>query len=234
MSAESAKKDPQERRRQVAQVRAEQQRRDKRHKGLIILLASVFSAVVLAGGSYVLASHRDPAPKAASTPPGSPNVLAPVWSGLTGQQTDGVSSNQIEQLAYHIHAHLAIYINGAAKTVPYGVGIVQPWTTVQTANGPFVDSGSAFYYLHTHDGTGIIHIESPTQTVYDLGQFFAEWHQSLSTTRIGAYQGAVTTYLNGAKYAGNPAGIPLKAHDVIQLDLGGNVAPKPFTFPAGL
>jgi hypothetical protein len=50
----------------------------------------------------------------------------------------------------------------------------------------FVDSGAAFYYLHTHDDTGVIHIESPTSTEYTLGQFFAEWNQTLSSTQIGS------------------------------------------------
>ena len=74
-----------------------------------------------------------------------------------------MSSNQIEQLAYHIHAHLAIYVNGAQKTVPYGIGIEQPWSTQADGSSEFVNSGAAFYYLHTHDDTGVIHIESPNR-----------------------------------------------------------------------
>jgi hypothetical protein len=31
------------------------------------------------------------------------------------------------------------------------------------------------YWLHTHDGTGIIHIESPIKRDFTLGQFFDIW-----------------------------------------------------------
>lgn len=234
MAADSGKKGPQERRAQIARMRADQQRRDKKRKTLIIALVSAVVVLVLGGGGYAIAAHRSSSDKADAAHTGSPTDLAPVWSGLTGQQIDGVGSNQMEQLAYHIHAHLAIYVNGTERTVPYGIGIVGPWTVVQSANGPFVNSGSAFYFLHTHDGTGIIHIESPNQTIYKLGQFFDEWNQPLSASQIGSYHGAVTTYLDGKRYTGNPADIPLNAHAVIQLDLGTDVAPKPFAFPSGL
>ena len=140
----------------------------------------------------------------------------------------------MEQLAYHIHAHLAIFINGKQYTVPYGVGIEQPWTTEADGTSEFVDSGAAFYYLHTHDDTGVIHIESPTSKTFNLGQFFAEWNQPLSTTQIGSYTGSVITYVNGSKYTGDPSNITLSEHEVIQLDLGQNVAFQPYTFASGL
>ncbi len=41
-------------------------------------------------------------------------------------------------------------------------------------------------------------------------------------------------YLNGQVYSGDVRSIPLGAHNLIQLDVNGNVAPAPFTFPPGL
>jgi hypothetical protein len=240
MATQQNKKDAVKRRadlaaKQAAMARAEQRRKTAWGVGIGVLVAA------LIGGLIVLAinvNHKDTvtanASQSAASVVGESNLLAPTWSGLKGQTIDGVSSNQIEQLAYHIHAHLAIYVNGAQKTVPYGIGIEQPWSTQADGSSEFVNSGAAFYYLHTHDDTGVIHIESPTQTLYTLGQFFAEWNQPVSSTQIGSYKGAVTVFVNGAKYTGDPASIQLKSHDVIQLDLGKVVGYQPYSFASGL
>ncbi len=240
MATQQNKKDAVKRRaelaaKQAAMARAEQRRKTAWGVGIGVLVAA------LIGGLIALAiktNHKDTvaanASQSAASVVGESNLLAPTWSGLKGQTIDGVSSNQMEQLAYHIHAHLAIYVNGSQKTVPYGIGIEQPWSTQADGSSEFVNSGAAFYYLHTHDDTGVIHIESPTQKLYTLGQFFAEWNQPVSSTQIGSYTGAVTVFVNGAKYTGDPASIQLKSHDVIQLDLGKVVAYQPYSFASGL
>lgn len=221
---------------QAAMARAEKRRKTAWGVGIGVLV------VVLVGALVALSIHRNntdaaatAASESANSQVGETNLLAPTWSGVKGQTIDGVGSNSMEQVAYHIHAHLAIYINGTQKTVPYGIGIEQPWSTSALSDGSqFVDSGAAFYYLHTHDDTGVIHIESPTNTIYTLGQFFAEWNQKLSATQIGPYTGTVTAYVNGSKVSGDPSSIKLNPHDVIQLDLGTVVKPAPYSFASGL
>jgi hypothetical protein len=220
------------RREQIAKARAEQKRAERNRK---ILLSSIAVVVVLALAGAITWAVHSKNQKSSTTASASAGTLAPVWSGLTGQTVDGVAANTIEQLAYHIHAHLAIYVNGKSMTVPAGVGITTPWQTQTEPDGSlWIDSGSHFYYLHTHTTDGIIHIESPTQTSYKLGQFFAEWNQPLSAGQVGPSKGAVITYVNGRKFAGDPASITLAAHTVIQLDIGQDVAPKPYTFAQGL
>jgi hypothetical protein len=240
MATQQNKKAAAQRRAELAAKQAAMARAEKRRKvawgtGVGVLVAALVGGLVALFASQ---NHKDNVQAAAaassSSQVGESNLLGPVWSGLKGQTIDGVSSNQMEQLAYHIHAHLAIYINGKQMTVPYGVGIEQPWTTEPDGGSEFVDSGAAFYYLHTHDDTGVIHIESPTTKQYKLGQFFAEWNQPLSTTQIGKYTGSVITYVNGTKYSGDPSNITLTEHEVIQIDLGQNVAFQPYTFASGL
>jgi hypothetical protein len=163
------------------------------------------------------------------------SVLAPAGVTDIAAAVDGISCNSTEQLVFHIHAHLAVYVNGAAKLLPPGVGIGPPLQFQQTNAGPFVVSGSCFSWLHTHDSSGVIHIESPVQRIYTLGDFFDIWGQPLSATQVGPAQGAVTAMVNGAPFAGSPRDIPLDAHNVIQLDVGSTLpAFQPFTFPAGL
>jgi hypothetical protein len=202
---------------------------------VVIVAAAVVVGIVLSRGN----SNSTANAGAAQQQDTSSALLARTNTSLTGQTVDGVSSNDMEQVAFHIHAHLAIFINGEQKLVPYGVGIVAPYQ-LQTipagepaAGTAFVGGGSKFYWLHTHDETGVIHIESPVQKTYTLGQFFDEWGQQLGPNQVGPDTGKVTAYVNGKVFNGNPRDIPLDAHNVIQLDLGKNVAPQPFTFPSG-
>jgi hypothetical protein len=161
-------------------------------------------------------------------------VLAGTGGQSTGDAVDGVQSNDMEQVLFHVHAHLAIYDNGKQKLLPYGIGIVPPYQLQQTADGPFVAGGTKYYWLHTHDETGVIHIESPVQRTYKLGEFFDVWRQPLSATQVGPVKGAVTAFVNGKKYTGDPRDIPLNAHSVIQLDLGTVTPFAPYTFAQGL
>jgi hypothetical protein len=240
MATPSNKRAATQRRAELAAKQAAMARAEQRRKWLwgggsgLLVVALVIGLVVFFMRKQNSDNAAASAAQAQQDSQGESDLLAPAWSGLTGQEIDGVSSNQMEQLAYHIHAHLAIYVNGKQMTVPYGIGIAQPWSTEPDNGSYFVDSGGAFYYLHTHDDTGVIHIESPTSATYTLGQFFAEWNQQLSTTQIGKYTGSVITYVNNAKYTGDPADIKLTAHDVIQLDLGQNVPFQPYTFASGL
>jgi hypothetical protein len=233
MAAQNQKSGSSARREQIAKVRAQQQRAERNRKIMLISLATVLVLIVAGGITLVVhnkSQKQTPAASAAAS-----GALAPVWNGLTGQTVDGVAANTIEQLAYHIHAHLAIYVNGKPMTVPAGVGITTPWQTETEPDGSlWIDSGSHFYYLHTHTTDGIIHIESPTQTTYKLGQFFAEWNQPLSTSQVGPSKGSVITYVDGKKFTGDPSSITLSAHTVIQLDIGQDVAPKAYTFAQGL
>jgi hypothetical protein len=186
---------------------------------LLPVAMTVVALVVIFVALYLF-SQQKPA-----SAPSLPSTAA------TGQTVDGIQCQTSEQVAYHIHAHLAIFVDGEAQTVPYGIGIPNP--QVDNSSGePFVVGGSCFYWLHTHTTDGIIHIESPDQRTYTLGNFFDIWGQPLSATQVGSNKGAVTAYVNGQKYTGDLRQITLTQHLVIQLNVGSDVAPKPFTFPS--
>jgi hypothetical protein len=90
--------------------------------------------------------------------------------------------------------------------------------------------------LHTHDATGIIHVESPTQATFTLGQFFCEWGVKLTANCLGRYRGPVSWWVNGQKMTGNPAQLVLKQHQQIVIATGQtpSVVPSSFDFPSGL
>ena len=146
--------------------------------------------------------------------------LADLSKATTGQDVDGIKCETSEQVAYHIHAHLAIYVHGKPRQVPFGIGI--PDRATQQANGyPFAVSGKCFSWLHTHMSDGVIHVESPSRRGYTLGEFFDIWGQPLNATQAGPVTGTVTAFYKGKPYTGSDLRtIPLTAHADIQLDVG--------------
>lgn len=148
---------------------------------------------------------------------------------------DGIRCETNEQVLFHIHAHLAVYVEGQARTVPAGIGIAAPRKEQNTTSGPFVAGGSCFSWLHSHTADGVIHIESPVRRTFTLGQYFDVWGQPLTIARVGPAAGRVTTYVDGRRFSGNPRGVQLTSHAVIQLDVGSATpAPAGFVFAPGL
>jgi hypothetical protein len=143
-----------------------------------------------------------------------------------------------------MHANLAIYADGQPVTVPPGAGIVAPagaGTSALASNGTL----TCLYALHVHDGEpNIIHVESPTQQTYTLGQFFDIWGQPLSRTQVLGHTTGATHHLvidlfdgNGhlTPYRGDPRQLKLAAHETIALLYNSpKVVPTPFTSWNGL
>ena len=132
----------------------------------------VASAVSTSGG------HRSaqPAPAAAPGPETIPleqgRVLADAATTTPGSTVAGISCEASEQVAYHVHAHLAVYVNGSSRPIPAGIGVVSP-ILQHTPAGDFAQASRCYYWLHTHAQDGVVHIESPSLATYTLGQFFA-------------------------------------------------------------
>jgi hypothetical protein len=106
----------------------------------------------------------------------------------------------------HVHQHLDLYVNGKHVSVPAGIGITLDRTAITQ--------------VHTHDTSGVIHVESPTRRSFTLGEFFGEWGVWVSANRVGDEHGKVNWWLNGKKQTGNPANLDLKAHQVIVIAIG--------------
>ncbi|MGB9182963.1 MAG: hypothetical protein WCB67_02785 [Solirubrobacteraceae bacterium] len=211
---------------------------------LTFILAGSLSAVALAAcGS---SSSKSASTHAASTTPASTSSSAaatssdqisyegiPIESGpeiapASTTQTatvDGIRCGATEQLAYHIHAHLAVFVSGRIYALPAGIGI--PGSSAQqTSQGPVAAGGQCIYWLHTHTSDGVIHIESPTQRVYTLGNFFDEWHQPLTASQVGTVHGKITAFVNGHIWNKRLRDIPLLPHALIQLNIGQPAAPQ--------
>jgi hypothetical protein len=179
-----------------------------------------------------------PGPETVAVPSGP--KLATLLNAATGQAVDGVQCQAGEQTVVHVHTHLTIFVDGKARVIPYGIGI-PGFEAASTSSGPFVQTGSCFYWLHVHADDGIIHIESPSTTqTFTLGQFFQIWGVPLSKTQVGSATGPVTVFFTspGKKpglYTGDPNDLPLGDHYEIQLVVGTPiVAPVQVTNWGGL
>jgi hypothetical protein len=259
--SKSSRERQQRAREKIARIRAEEARRRRRRLWLacagaaVVVIAAVVGITLALSGGGAKATSAPPLHlaslstlgtlKAAPAPgPSGPEqvpvpaepALAGTATAVTGQPVDGISCQASEQTIFHIHAHLTVFVNGSARQIPAAIGI--PGAQAQsTPAGPFISSGTCFYWLHTHAADGIIHIESPIHRTYTLGNFFDEWGQPLSTSRVGPATGHVVAIYNGQVYQGNPRDIPLNAHAhaQIQLEVGTPlVGPEKITFPNGL
>jgi hypothetical protein len=248
-------------RQKIAQARAAEARRRRRQRwllalGAVVIVGGAAVGITLAatsGGSA--ASGGSPSspkltslsalgtlnPAPAPGPNGPEGVpvpsappLASTATKATGQPVDGIRCDTSEQVLFHIHAHLTVFVNGSPRQVPAGIGI--PGAKAQnTPQGTFIGSGKCFYWLHTHAADGIVHTESPIRRTYTLGNFFDVWGQPLGPGQVGPAKGHVTVIYNGKLYHGNPRDVPITSQARIQLEVGSPlVAPEPITWPGGL
>jgi hypothetical protein len=193
---------------------------------ILVLLASAVTIVILHRSDQAAASGMGAlGPEGIPLQTGAP--LASIAGAASGETVDGIRCEAAEQVAYHIHTHVAVFVNGAPRSIPYGIGVVAPAVT-ETVQGPFAEATRCYYWLHTHAGDGVIHVESPTQRQYTLGDFFDIWREPLSEQQVGSATGTVTAYVNGKRYTGDPRRIVLAEREDIQLDVGTPVvSPEP-------
>ena len=148
--------------------------------------------------------------------------------GGRGVLVDNIPCESMEGAVLHVHTHLALIDHGVQVQVPGYLGMASTSPTQ-----------GCFYWIHTHDASGIIHIEagsasSPNGGNYTLGNFFDIWGEPLSRAQVGPFKGPVTAFVNGSPYNGDLATIPLRAHQQIVLEVGKPVVPPPnYTFPTG-
>jgi hypothetical protein len=201
------------------------------------LAAAVLTAAVIA--VIVIATKTDPheSGSGAASTQSSPATTAvgangfPPWpapsDATAAAGKAGLPMLSSEGMAEHIHIHLDVLVDGKPVPVPANIGI----DTARRAISP----------LHTHDDSGVIHVESPVKRDFSLGEFFSEWDVSLSADNIGGLRAAdgktVRAYVNGQPRTGNPAAIIFAQHDEIALVFGppdsGEKIPATYDFPPG-
>jgi len=131
---------------------------------------------------------------------------------------DGIPCETQEYTTFHIHAHLDVFVNGQHTTVPQYIGIMD---------------SKCLYWLHTHDNSGIMHIESPLQQNFTLNQFLDVWR---TTSTSATPSGEPIIFVNGQEVSTKLSDTQLNAHDEIAIVYGQappNI-PSFYQFPEGL
>lgn len=215
----------------AAAARQQAKRRENRRRiaiwgtAAVVVAGGAAAAVVLSTGS---GSGGSTAVSAASTA----GTARPPWPApadpTSGIKKAGLVHSPMEGSAVHFHSHLDVFVDGKAVPVASQIGI-------NDATGDMSE-------LHTHDTSGVLHIESPnTKGHYTLGQLFTEWNVRLDATDLGGLKAGsgktLTAYVDGKKVSGNPADIALVAHREIALVYGSPSqkvdVPSSYAFPAG-
>ncbi len=167
---------------------------------------------------------------------GLPGIQAgqPPWGPETTQlrarlAAIGLQGLSAEGQVQHTHQHLDLYVDGRRVAVPPDIGISR--------------SAGFLSPIHTHDATGIIHVESPSLRDFTLGQFFDVWGVRFDGHCVGGVcdgSGRVlSVFLNGQSYTGDPRSLVLAAHQEIVVAIGTAAQlptpiPASYAFPAGL
>jgi len=226
-----------------------------------LLGAAVAAVALVAVGGVVVATHQNNV-NLVGLPPRTTNAprVAPASAALSspivapGGTVDGVQCQASESVVYHIHVALALYDNGNKVRVPAYVGIpVSLKINTGVAAGVGQSPNVCLYWLHTHDSSGVLHVESPTERTYTLGQFLDIWRNTSVTDATGGQSKMVTVdssyltvlakapshsihaYVGGKAVQGSYRNVTLTAHKLITLEIGSPLRTPltSFAFPDG-
>ena len=78
-----------------------------------------------------------------------------------------------EGTTMHEHADVEIFVHGKKEPIPTDIGIDPAAGTIQS--------------IHTHDDTGLVHLESSESREFTLGEFFGVWGVRFTPSCLGAY-----------------------------------------------
>jgi hypothetical protein len=156
----------------------------------------------------------------------------------------GLVPERAEFLAFHVHSHLDVFVNGTPVVVPAGIGINIHDPAVVAFPNPDGSTGyggiqppckqACISPLHTHDVDGVLHTESKTPAPNRLGQFFTEWGVRLTPSCVDSFcapKTPIAFYVNGQRYELDPRTIELTDLSEIAVVIGIPPATIPSVFP---
>jgi hypothetical protein len=173
------------------------------------LVASASAAVVGLVLGFVLASNSPKTKTSANSMPGMLATTAP-WPANSGQMPQRVARLALPGAgeALHVHSRVEVFVHGQEVPVPAEIGITPDMTSA----------------LHTHDATGVIHVESAERRTFTLGEFFDVWGVRLTQSCLGAYcdgdEGFLRVFANGEPIDGSIRTLPLLDETEIVLTFG--------------
>ena len=161
----------------------------------------------------------------------------------------GIPCDHLEHSTIHYHAALQIMYHGQLTDIRDNTGI-----QMDSSNNV-----TCYYWLHVHPAQkNVIHIESPSNVTFTVGQFFDvanQWSKAnnYGTMKLDSKHVATFTLQPGEKivthvdlndgkgptvFEGDPRSIVLQNHKVVTIEVvaagDSPTTPPTFTFPSGL
>ena len=189
-----------------------------------LVLPALAIALVLAGAATASSPAKLPGEMTGKGPWGA-NDGKPLKARLKAIGLDALPK---EALKFHIHQRMAMLVNGHFIYLPAGIGIDK--------NLKFITE------IHTHDSSGIIHVEAPANHKFTLGQFFDVWGLRFTKDCLGGFCASgdkkVRVWTNGKPVTDDPRKIVLTERLSIVVAYGTLKSvpmpiPKHFPFPSG-
>jgi hypothetical protein len=195
----------------------------------VIVVAAAIGLFVLVGGN---STDQGP-PSSAVTSLPSPDTLPGImksqpWPNNTNDLPARLAALDLPELsdtagALHHHVQMYIYVDGNPVVIPMNIGL----------------SSQAASPLHTHDTTGLVHVESADPNFQPvLGQFMDVWGVYFTNTCLGdqCNEGnkQLRVFLNGQQYVGDPTLMPLTDLTAVVITFGTEAQlpnPMPSSFP---
>jgi len=214
--ARSARKE--EARQQRDRIRRQASRRRRTRQGGIALVAVIIVGVVV----YLIVSNNSQT----STPNAQPGQLTglndgpPPWpaeiNGLYQRlQAIGLPPQAVEGQGLHSDQHLDIYVDGQPVQIPQSIGIPPGYKA-----DPGTTPTDFISILHTHDTSGIVHVEAPSVTQYTLGEFFDVWGVKFTPQCLGSLcetkNKKIEVYVNGKLQTGDPTKVAFSLEPLSQ------------------
>jgi hypothetical protein len=172
----------------------------------VVVVAVVIGLIVVLGGNGSTSVSNTPPPGVVLPDPATlPGIMRtpPPWSNNTDQLGARLALLHLPELsdaagALHHHVWLYVYVDGQQVEVPANIGLSQH------------DASP----LHTHDTTGLLHVESADLNFQPVfGQFMDVWGLYMTPTCLGdtcnAGDRQLRVFVNGDQYTGDPMLLPM-------------------------
>jgi len=196
-------------RKERARFEREQLRRAmaRRQRDRRVLTAALVAGALALGAFLILRPAGERGPTGGL--PGLLSTTAP-WDANQAQLEARLARLGLPPVggALHIHAHLDVFVDGAPVTVPADVGITA------ATHAP----------LHTHDASGVIHVESAVARTFTLGEFFDVWGVRFTDRCLGGYcasgEDRLRVFVDGRQVEGGFRDVPLEDRSEIVVAFG--------------
>ncbi|WP_405133034.1 hypothetical protein [Nocardia sp. NBC_01388] len=202
--------------------------------GAALVVVALVAGVTISVVHAAHAKREQTAAVSLDHPPATTAIgrdIAPPWpapaDAAAAVRAAGLPMLASEGAVEHIHVHIDVLVDGSAVPVVANLGVDR----IKGAMSP----------LHTHDASGVVHIESPAQRQFGLGELFSEWGVSRAGDNVGTLRAGdgknVRIFVNGTLRQGNPAALTFANRDEVAIVYGppdsATAPPARYDFPSG-